>query len=172
MSDYSPYRPPQVDSFETPLSVGAEREPLRQVAKYQRWVIFALLGNVVANIFAFGLGGEGPPVQLAVLVVVIGVVVFAVISIFLLAMVPLLFGGKVSGFGIMSSDSDFMPLAMRIRQEGLPVYGFGSAKTPEAFKQALEQVAQQHNCWCTRDIKDDPVTRNRLANCFSQRSGP
>src|SRR5882672_9810654 len=48
----------------------------------------------------------------------------------------LLYGGHVDGFGIMSSDSDFMPLAMRIRQDGLPVYGFGSAKTPEAFKQA------------------------------------
>jgi len=48
----------------------------------------------------------------------------------------LLFRGRVEGFGIMSSDSDFMPLAMRIRQDGLPVYGFGGAKTPEAFKQA------------------------------------
>jgi uncharacterized protein (TIGR00288 family) len=48
----------------------------------------------------------------------------------------LLYRGHVDGFGIMSSDSDFMPLAMRIRQDGLPVYGFGAAKTPEAFKQA------------------------------------
>jgi hypothetical protein len=42
----------------------------------------------------------------------------------------------VDGFGIMSSDSDFMPLAMRLRQDGLPVYGFGTAKTPESFRQA------------------------------------
>jgi hypothetical protein len=48
----------------------------------------------------------------------------------------LLYGGHVGGFGIMSSDSDFMPLAMRIRQNGLPVYGFGATKTPEAFRQA------------------------------------
>ena len=48
----------------------------------------------------------------------------------------LLYRGQVHGFGIMSSDSDFMPLAMRIRQDGLPVYGFGTAKTPEAFRQA------------------------------------
>jgi len=48
----------------------------------------------------------------------------------------LLFRGRVEGFGIMSSDSDFMPLAMRIRQEGVPVYGFGTAKTPQSFKQA------------------------------------
>lgn len=48
----------------------------------------------------------------------------------------LLYGGHIDGFGIMSSDSDFMPLAMRIRQNGTPVYGFGSARTPEAFREA------------------------------------
>lgn len=51
----------------------------------------------------------------------------------------LLYGGRVHGFGIMSSDSDFMPLAMRIRQDGYPVYGFGGAKTPEAFVQACSR---------------------------------
>ncbi|RIA46078.1 uncharacterized protein (TIGR00288 family) [Hephaestia caeni] len=48
----------------------------------------------------------------------------------------LLYTRRVDGFGIMSSDSDFMPIATRIRQDGLPVYGFGTSKTPEAFKQA------------------------------------
>ncbi len=48
----------------------------------------------------------------------------------------ILYGGHVDGFGIMSSDSDFMPIATRIRQNGLPVYGFGTAKTPEGFRQA------------------------------------
>ena len=48
----------------------------------------------------------------------------------------LLFGGHVDGFGIMSSDSDFLPLAMRIKQDGLPVYGFGTTKTPISFQQS------------------------------------
>jgi uncharacterized protein (TIGR00288 family) len=48
----------------------------------------------------------------------------------------LLYRGKVHGFGIMSSDSDFLPLAVRIREEGLPVYGFGTTKTPQGFQQA------------------------------------
>jgi hypothetical protein len=48
----------------------------------------------------------------------------------------LLYGGRVTGFGIMSSDSDFMPLAMRIRQDGKEVYGFGREQTPESFQQA------------------------------------
>jgi hypothetical protein len=36
----------------------------------------------------------------------------------------------------MSSDSDFLPLAQRIREDGLPVHGFGTAKTPLSFQQA------------------------------------
>lgn len=48
----------------------------------------------------------------------------------------LLFGGHVDGFGIMSSDSDFAPLVMRLKQNGLPVYGFGRASTPQSFQQA------------------------------------
>lgn len=51
----------------------------------------------------------------------------------------LLYRGNVHGFGIMSSDSDFMPLAMRIRQDGLPVYGFGTQRTPESFRQACSR---------------------------------
>ena len=48
----------------------------------------------------------------------------------------LLYRGNVDGFGIMSSDSDFLPLAQRIREDGLPVYGFGTSKTPVSFQQA------------------------------------
>ncbi len=72
----------------------------------------------------------------------------------------LLFRGNVTGFGIMSSDSDFMPLAMRIRQDGLPVYGFGSAKTPEAFKQA-----------CTRFIDVDALIKADQRNRAGTKSG-
>jgi hypothetical protein len=60
----------------------------------------------------------------------------------------LLYGGKVDGFGIMSSDSDFTPLVTRLRQDGLIVYGFGSAKAPEAFKTA-----------CTRYIDVDQLIK-------------
>jgi hypothetical protein len=46
----------------------------------------------------------------------------------------LLYRGHVDGFGIVSSDSDFLPLAQRIREDGLPVYGFGTTKTPVSFQ--------------------------------------
>ena len=48
----------------------------------------------------------------------------------------LLYRGNVDGVGIMSSDSDFLPLAQRIREDGLPVYGFGTSNTPLSFQQA------------------------------------
>lgn len=48
----------------------------------------------------------------------------------------LLYAGKVDGFGIMSSDSDFTPLVTRLRQDGHIVYGFGNENAPEAFRTA------------------------------------
>jgi uncharacterized protein (TIGR00288 family) len=51
----------------------------------------------------------------------------------------LLYRGHVDGFGIMSSDSDFLPLVQRIREDGLQVYGFGTAKTPVSFQQACHR---------------------------------
>jgi uncharacterized protein (TIGR00288 family) len=48
----------------------------------------------------------------------------------------LLYRGHIDGFGIMSSDSDFLPLAQRLREDGLDVYGFGTAKTPLSFQQS------------------------------------
>lgn len=56
--------------------------------------------------------------------------------------IDLLYQGKVDGFGIMSSDSDFAPLATRLRQDGLIVYGFGEKKTPEAFKSACTRFIE------------------------------
>lgn len=48
----------------------------------------------------------------------------------------LLHGQKLAAFGIASSDSDFTPLAMRLRANGLKVFGFGEKKTPPAFVNA------------------------------------
>lgn len=62
--------------------------------------------------------------------------------------IDLLYQGKVDGFGIMSSDSDFTPLVTRLRQDGIVVYGFGSAKTPQAFKSV-----------CTRFIDIDQLIK-------------
>lgn len=48
----------------------------------------------------------------------------------------LLHGQRLTAFGIASSDSDFTPLAMRLRAAGHKVFGFGEKKTPPPFVNA------------------------------------
>src|SRR6476469_2666184 len=51
----------------------------------------------------------------------------------------LLYSGNVQGFAIVSSDSDFTPLATRLRESGKRVIGVGQRKTPKAFVEACEK---------------------------------
>ncbi|WP_180064716.1 NYN domain-containing protein [Acinetobacter sp. YH12095] len=57
----------------------------------------------------------------------------------------LLYSGALDGFCIVSSDSDFTPLASRIRESGLIVYGFGRSNTPEAFRKACDKFIYVEN---------------------------
>jgi hypothetical protein len=45
----------------------------------------------------------------------------------------ILYTGRVDGFCIVSSDSDFTRLATRLREAGMLVFGIGEKKTPAAF---------------------------------------
>ena len=76
----------------------------------------------------------------------------------------LLYRGRVTGFGIMSSDSDFMPLVMRIRQEGLPVYGFGSSRTPEGFRQACTRFIDVTGLAAQEEMTLPPAIRPRATS--------
>ncbi|MGI6462906.1 MAG: NYN domain-containing protein [Candidatus Scatomorpha sp.] len=51
----------------------------------------------------------------------------------------ILYAGKTDGFVLVSSDSDFTPLAIRLRESGMYVIGIGEAKTPNAFVQACDK---------------------------------
>ncbi|QCF26858.1 NYN domain-containing protein [Hydrocarboniclastica marina] len=57
----------------------------------------------------------------------------------------LLYSGNVDAFALMTSDSDFTPLAMRILEAGLPVFGFGALKTPMPFVNACSQFIYTEN---------------------------
>lgn len=46
----------------------------------------------------------------------------------------ILYSGKVDGFCLVSSDSDFTRLASRLREAGMLVIGMGEKKTVEAFR--------------------------------------
>lgn len=51
----------------------------------------------------------------------------------------ILYAGKVDGFCIVSSDSDFTRLATRLRESGMRVIGMGEKKTPEPFIVACDR---------------------------------
>lgn len=51
----------------------------------------------------------------------------------------ILYTGKVDGFCIVSSDSDFTKLATRLRESGMKVFGLGEKKTPNPFIVACDK---------------------------------
>jgi len=51
----------------------------------------------------------------------------------------ILYTGKVDGFCIVSSDSDFTRLATRLREAGMRVFGMGEKKTPVSFIAACDK---------------------------------
>ena len=51
----------------------------------------------------------------------------------------ILYTGRVDGFCIVSSDSDFTKLAIRLRESGMKVFGFGERKTPNPFIVACDK---------------------------------
>ena len=68
----------------------------------------------------------------------------------------ILYSGNCDGFVLVSSDSDFTRLAIRLREAGKKVYGMGEKKTPKPFivacdkfvyieviRAAAQQAAQQ-----------------------------
>lgn len=50
-----------------------------------------------------------------------------------------LYTGKVDGFCLVSSDSDFTRLATRLREAGMQVFGIGEKKTPNPFIVACDK---------------------------------
>jgi uncharacterized LabA/DUF88 family protein len=69
----------------------------------------------------------------------------------------ILYSGKVSGFCIVSSDSDFTRLATRLREAGMTVYGMGEKKTPLPFISACDKFIYV-------EILDPPVQEEKAAS--------
>ena len=51
----------------------------------------------------------------------------------------ILYSGNCDGFVLVSSDSDFTRLAIRLREAGMKVYGMGEKKTPQPFIVACDK---------------------------------
>jgi len=68
----------------------------------------------------------------------------------------LLYSGRLDGFCIVSSDSDFTRLAARLRESGMTVYGFGERKTPKPFVAACDKFLYIENLrFASDDVASD-----------------
>ncbi len=65
----------------------------------------------------------------------------------------LLYSKNVDAFALMTSDSDFTPLVLRILESGLPVYGFGEKKTPKPFVDACSPFIYTENLVPEEEVK-------------------
>lgn len=74
--------------------------------------------------------------------------------------------GTVSGFCLVSSDSDYTRLATRIREKGLFVMGIGQKSTPRAFVNACDVFVYAENLLTGNDIPKvvQPATEPSSAN--------
>ncbi len=96
----------------------------------------------------------------------------------------ILYSGNVSGFCLVSSDSDFTRLASRLRESGMYVVGMGEQKTPTAFISAcnrfkyLDLIAREReaeNAAQSAENTGEPTSleliKTVVANFVSERSG-
>jgi uncharacterized LabA/DUF88 family protein len=76
----------------------------------------------------------------------------------------LLYSAPLDGFCIVSSDSDFTRLAIRFRESGKLVYGFGERKTPESLRAACNKFIYFEN------LLQNKVTDNNIPNTAQDKS--
>ena len=90
----------------------------------------------------------------------------------------LLYSGKLDGFCIVSSDSDFTRLATRLRESGMKVIGIGEQKTPKPFISACDRFifleviygavkkiwAKKHNDIDTKKVLEKDIAKTSEKN--------
>jgi uncharacterized protein (TIGR00288 family) len=84
----------------------------------------------------------------------------------------LLYTEKPDAFAIVSSDSDFTPLVLHIKERGAKVFGFGASKTPMPFVDAcsqfldLDKIGQENeveNANGQEEANTKPIAPTRVA---------
>lgn len=78
----------------------------------------------------------------------------------------LLYSKNIDAFALMTSDSDFTPLVLRLQESGFPVYGFGETKTPSPFVSACTSFIYVENLRAANDedkvaVADQPKKKGR-----------
>ena len=81
----------------------------------------------------------------------------------------ILYSGKVEGFCLVTSDSDFTRLASRLREAGMDVIGMGETKTPKPFISScnrfkyLDLIALDNELADVSDLPDEKEEREQKA---------
>jgi uncharacterized LabA/DUF88 family protein len=83
----------------------------------------------------------------------------------------ILYSGKVDGFCIVSSDSDFTRLATRLREAGMKVIGIGERKTLTPFITACDKFIYIEILKKVRPA-EVPIQRNKPAKNAPVKAGP
>ena len=84
----------------------------------------------------------------------------------------ILYSGKVDGFCIVSSDSDFTRLAIRLRETGMKVIGIGEKKTPLPFITACDKFIYIEILKPVKEEADKPekTGRNKTKNAMEHKA--
>lgn len=82
----------------------------------------------------------------------------------------LLFLKKVNAFALVTSDSDFTPLAMKLMEEDLKVYCFGTTQTPVSLKNSCSVFTDIQSLSYDRvdDIREAKFDKNKLKESVLQ----
>lgn len=73
----------------------------------------------------------------------------------------ILYSGRVDGFCIVSSDSDFTRLAIRLREAGMKVFGIGQKKTPVPFISACDKFIYIEILKAAEEASKPPAKKTR-----------
>ena len=84
----------------------------------------------------------------------------------------ILHAGKVDGFVLVSSDSDFTRLASRIREDGLQVIGIGEAKTPESLRKVCNRFVLIENIVSGGDAVPEPKPGKAAEQALPAKEAP
>lgn len=76
----------------------------------------------------------------------------------------ILYTGNVDGFVLVTSDSDFTRLAIRLRESGMLVIGIGEVKTPLAFTSSCHSFSYLDKVCANIGEYDETILRNDLIN--------
>lgn len=76
----------------------------------------------------------------------------------------LLYSGNIDAFALMTSDSDFTPLVLRLLESGFPVYGFGEKKTPKPFVDACSPFIYTENLVSEADEKSNEPKKPEITD--------